>query len=219
MFSFFSPFYVLSIPDRYEDYRRCFKAIRESEKTLDKARKYRDDCATRLQKLHRDLDKFNRKSDYGKVSQIESEIIAAEQAHDMAEADFQEKYKETEIIKVAKIKEALSNIANAYTEMAEKTMLVFSATKDLANLIPDEPVHLSANPVFEGKCVHMSWLYIYIFLLTNTYSYTLLKSTERYCQEVVESARTALQEYQPQTPYTTSYSNQQYDDEVNFRMI
>ncbi|KJE90161.1 hypothetical protein CAOG_01508 [Capsaspora owczarzaki ATCC 30864] len=175
--------------DRYEDYRRCFKAVRDSEKTLDRARKHRDDCATKLQKLHRDLERYNRKGDYGKVSTVESEIIAAEQANDVAEAEFQEKYRECEIIKVAKIKEGLSNVANAYIEMAEKMVLVFSATKDLASVLPDEPAHLTTEPVYEGG--------------------------EAYSEEIVQSARRALQEYQPQTPYSNSnaYANDEYEDD------
>ncbi|XP_043203611.1 eukaryotic translation initiation factor 3 subunit A-like isoform X1 [Amphibalanus amphitrite] len=121
--------------------RYQFEMILEGEEQLDSCRSELAACETKESKHRREL----KKAAAGDRQQAELKLTASERAKNAALSEVTERTRENEVAKMARLKQGLLTLSDAYLQLAERTQLVFSAHRDIVSELPDiDAEHLHA---------------------------------------------------------------------------
>ena len=80
-----------------------------------------------------------------------------------AQVELTERLREHEAVKMIRLKKGLVKWSNAHKEMAAKSHLLFSATHDIAQLIPDVPntSEIQVHWFYHLTMISLTTLYFY----------------------------------------------------------
>lgn len=123
--------------ENLKDYKYQFEIILEGEKHVDQARNHLTVCEQREIKLRKEIKKAAKKATPDEINQLELRLMQAERAKDCAQVEVLERIRDNELVKLARLKEGLLKISEAYIELAQKGAIIFEAQRDIAYQFPD----------------------------------------------------------------------------------
>lgn len=114
-----------------------FDMILEGEQRIDKIREHLAACEQRESKLKKELKKAAQKGTVDDVKEIEEKIAEAKSSISVAQIEITERLSENEATKAVRIKEGLSKLSDSYIDVAQKSLIIFQAQKEIACGLPD----------------------------------------------------------------------------------
>ncbi|XP_074660736.1 uncharacterized protein LOC141913171 [Tubulanus polymorphus] len=118
-------------------FKQMFELILEGEKHIDQARNHLALCEQKEGKIKKELKKAAKFATNDEIRSLETKLLQAERAKDIAKLEFEDRIRENEAIKLTRFREGLINVSQAYIEMGKKCAIIHEAQQDIAYQLPD----------------------------------------------------------------------------------
>ncbi|XP_068250128.1 uncharacterized protein, partial [Palaemon carinicauda] len=123
--------------DQLKEYKSMYELILEGEKHVTQARETLVAREQRETKLRKEYTKVSKKAPVEEVRLLKERLNQAERARDLAHLELVERVGENEAVKMIRIKEGLLNLGAAYQELAQKSLIIFTAHHNITSELPE----------------------------------------------------------------------------------
>ncbi|XP_066946798.1 uncharacterized protein [Macrobrachium rosenbergii] len=123
--------------DKLKEYKSMYELILEGEKHVTQARETLVAREQRETKLRKEYTKVSKKAPVDEVRLLKERLNQAERARDLAHLELVERVGENEALKMIRIKEGLLLLGNAYQELAQKSLTIFTAHHNVTSELPE----------------------------------------------------------------------------------
>jgi hypothetical protein len=114
--------------------------ILEGERVVDAAKAALETAESKEVKLKKEQKRLSKKSfasSNDELREVEDRLAKVLRDKDYADAEASIKIKEHEAVKMIRVKDGLSKFAQAQLDLSDKSSIIFSAAKEVADQIPD----------------------------------------------------------------------------------
>lgn len=126
--------------DRLKDFTHHFEMILVGERTVDSAKNQLEIAVEKESKSKRELKRATkRSSSQAELDDLTGKLAKAIGDKDLAQYELNERLRDHEAVKMIRLKTGLIKWSESGKEMSTKSHIVFTATQDIAKLIPDVP--------------------------------------------------------------------------------
>lgn len=123
--------------EHIKDYRHMFEMVLEGEKQVSQSKNNFVACEQREMKMRKELKKAFKKASSSEIQLLEGKLCQAERAKDLAQLEVTDRVRENEAVKLIRLKEGLTKLSQAFTDLGRKCVMVFDTQQDIVQQLPD----------------------------------------------------------------------------------